>query len=79
MCFSIVFGKQFLAMGNKARGLSRFNSLLDLFSLTDKLILSPNNYNSCYSKPVNYDDIYEKLNIERRCSIGFIKKLLNKT
>lgn len=77
--FSIVFGKQFLAMGNKARGLSRFNSLLDLFSLTDKLILSPNNYNSCYSKPVNYDDIYEKLNIERRCSIGFILQLLNKT
>lgn len=42
--FSIIFRKQFLAIGNKKRGLSRFHSLLALFSLQNRLILSPDEY-----------------------------------
>ncbi len=36
--FSIIFKKPFIAIGNKGRGLSRFNSLLDTFNLKDRLI-----------------------------------------
>lgn len=36
--FSIVFNKPFIAYGNKSRGLSRFESLLKMFRLDDRLI-----------------------------------------
>ncbi len=36
--FSIIFNKPFLAIGNKDRGMSRFNSLLKLFQLEDRLV-----------------------------------------
>lgn len=36
--FSLIFNKPFLSIANHDRGLSRFSSLLDMFSLTDRLI-----------------------------------------
>ena len=36
--FSIIFNKPFISIGNKARGLSRFNSLLSIFNLEDRLV-----------------------------------------
>lgn len=36
--FSILFGKPFVAIGNKNRGMSRFESLLQTFGLSDRLI-----------------------------------------
>lgn len=55
--FSIIFGKQFLVIGNKERGLSRFCSLLDMFSIKTRLLLS-------------YED-YEKRKEELECCIDF--------
>ena len=42
--FSIIFGKEFIAYGNKNRGLSRFTSLLRMFGLEDRMILSFDEY-----------------------------------
>lgn len=36
--FSIIFNKQFIAIGNPGRGLARFISLLNMFALEDRLI-----------------------------------------
>lgn len=36
--FAIIFHKQFIVIGNKERGMSRFESLLDLFGLKDRLV-----------------------------------------
>lgn len=36
--FSIMFHKQFVVVGNKERGMSRFESLLDMFGLKDRLV-----------------------------------------
>lgn len=36
--FSIIFHKQFVVVGNKERGMSRFESLLDIFGLKDRLV-----------------------------------------
>lgn len=77
--FSIIFRKQFLAVGNKERGLSRFYSLLNLCSLSDRLILSPKDYHSyrsLLSKTIDYKDVYDELNIKLKYSIDFIKESL---
>lgn len=42
--FSIIFGKEFIAYGNKNRGLSRFTSLFRMFGLEDRMILSYDEY-----------------------------------
>lgn len=36
--FSILFGKPFVVIGNKERGMARFNSLLDMFGLNNRMI-----------------------------------------
>lgn len=69
--FSIIFGKQFLAVGNKDRGLSRFNSLLETFSLNDRLILSPDEYNGGL-KIIDYTQLQKKLYILQNQSISYL-------
>lgn len=39
--FSILFNKPFIAVGNSARGMARFESLLSQFGLTERLISDP--------------------------------------
>ncbi len=40
MAFAIIFNKPFLALGNTKRGMTRFSSLVKLFGLEDRIILS---------------------------------------
>lgn len=70
--FSIIFRKQFLAIGNKERGLSRFHSLLTLFSLQDRLILSPDEYKSNLSS-IDYDQVQARLQFLQAQSLSFLK------
>lgn len=70
--FSIIFKKQFLAIGNRERGVSRFISLLKLFSLEEKLILSSDEYKRCLSF-IDFDELYKKLFILQEQSISFLK------
>lgn len=42
MVFSIIFNKNFIAIGNKSRGLSRFISLLTLVGLEERLVYPEN-------------------------------------
>lgn len=69
--FSIIFGKQFLAVGNKDRGLSRFNSLLETFSLNNRLILSPDEYNGGL-KIIDYAQLQKKLYSLQNQSISYL-------
>lgn len=71
--FSIIFRKQFLAIGNKDRGLERFSSLLNLFSIKDRLISSPlSNYDNITE--INYAAIDQKLNGYRLSAMDYLKK-----
>lgn len=70
--FSIIFRKQFLAMGNKERGLSRFQSLLALFSLQDRLILSPDEYKRNLPL-IDYNQVQTRLHILQNQSLSFLK------
>lgn len=42
--FSIIFHKQFTVIANKERGVSRFQTLLKMFGLTDRMVYSPSEY-----------------------------------
>lgn len=44
--FSIIFQKPFIVIANKARGLSRFTSLLSLLNLQSHLLFAPSDYDS---------------------------------
>ncbi len=71
-CMSIVFRKPFVVVGNKARGINRFLSVLKLFGLENRLITKASEF-----KPDLYADLDEStisttLNTMRTKSINFI-------
>lgn len=78
--FSILFNKQFIVIGNKERGMSRFTSLLSIFQLDERLIYSKNDYENRIinlSTDIDYKIINNILNIERDKSYDFFYKSLN--
>lgn len=73
--FSIIFGKPFVVIGNKERGMARFMSLLEMFSLHNNLICDINDYNPAYSYGIN-TSVDEMLDNNRQLSIQFLKNAL---
>lgn len=73
--FSIIFKKQFIALGNDNRGLTRFLSLLNRFSLNDRLINLDIRFESILNvidKNIDYNAVYDKLSKEREKSYNFL-------
>lgn len=58
--FSILFNKQFITLGNKARGYDRFISLLGLFGLEDRLVTSKEEVEKVFI-PIDYSIVNAKL------------------
>ena len=54
--FSIIFNKPFLVIGNAKRGLARFNSLLKLFSLEERMIANINEVD-VYRKSIDWESV----------------------
>jgi len=76
--FSIIFNKPFICIGNFKRGNTRFESLLSIFSLENRYVLS---VEDCLLKQQNieyieYTNINRMLVEEKRKSIDFISKHL---
>lgn len=69
--FSIIFNKPFVAIGNEDRGLARFESLLKIFDLNDRL------NSSDFNTKINWQPVNEKLMDWRELSINFLKENLN--
>lgn len=61
MVFSIIFKKQFLVIGNKKRGLTRFSSLLKLLNLENKLVENPSDIENHMQLKINYAEVDQKL------------------
>ncbi|MGS2764945.1 polysaccharide pyruvyl transferase family protein [Sinomicrobium sp. M5D2P9] len=57
--FSILFKKQFICVGNKKRGYSRFESLLELLNLKERLIFdyTPENLNKLLKNKIDYNAV----------------------
>lgn len=76
--FSIIFNKPFIAIGNKDRGLTRFTSLLKLFNLEQRLIVSLDNIDiDIINKPIDYSKVNEILIEKQKESINFLQKALS--
>lgn len=77
--FSILFKKSFIAFGNKDRGLTRFTSLLNLFSLSERLFFSPEEYTRKKQnlKDIDFNLVYERLQEERNRTFRFLNVSLS--
>lgn len=73
--FSILFHKPFVVIGNKKRGYSRFESLLKLFGLENRLIEDASQFDISLLCPIS-DDTYRKLDEYRNNSMEFLNKAL---
>ena len=72
--FSIIFGKPFIAVGNVARGLSRMQSLMQMFGLEEHLISDVSQYDprKRYEQP---ESVGQKLNLLRSQATDFIAQI----
>lgn len=76
--FAILFNKPFIVYGNKARGLSRFDSLLQLFKLEDRRVSSETiNLAQILKSTINWSEVNEILCAERKASFRFLMKSLD--
>lgn len=76
--FSLIFNKQFIAIGNRSRGITRFISLLTSIDLIDRLILEDSeDYLSIIRQPIDYNRVNNKMNQLKSASKLFIKNVLS--
>ncbi len=77
--FSIIFKKPFIAIGNASRGMARFDSLLRMFKLENRLIHSVNDLTEeLINNEIDYDAVHEILAREREKAFTFLKDALEK-
>ena len=74
--FSIIFNRNFLTVGNSARGNSRFESLLSKFELQSRIIINPNEI-TLLVKEINYSKVNILLHKYRKESTDFLLMALS--
>ena len=72
--FSIIFGKPFVVIGNKNRGISRYESLFAMLSMDVHPIFS---VEDVISMNTNYDEVYYQLDKQRNKSICYLEQSLD--
>lgn len=74
--FSILHNIDFIALGNIERGLSRFQSLLKMFGLEDRLItdIDSVNIDNYVDKKIDWNTVNNILDKEKEKSLEFLKK-----
>lgn len=78
-CFCIIYEKQFYSLVNEYRGKARFESLLSLFCLEDRMIYNDNMLESiCFTNKINYTIVNEKVKIEKEKSMCWLKNAIHK-
>jgi hypothetical protein len=78
--FSILFGKNFIAFGNRDRGLDRFTTLLDGLGLGDRLVLDYDTTDIArlVREPVDYERVNTRLAALRERSRAFLLTALGR-
>lgn len=75
--FSIIFQKPFITFCNHSRGAERFRSLLAPLGLMNRLVeLDNSDISGLLNIPIDWKSVSEKLNINRKRSINFLKETL---
>lgn len=76
MVFSIIFHKPFVVIGNRRRGMSRFESLLGELGLTDRMVKDADNVEDVAAQEINWNEVELRLGRHREESIHFLLKAL---
>lgn len=71
--FSIIFNKPFIVYGNKERGLARFNSLLSIFKLEERIVSTEKEALKALSTPVDWNKVNLIHEQWKEKSISFLK------
>ncbi len=71
--FCILFRKQFVVYGNAFRGMARFNSLLSVFGLEERLVIGYEKYKEL--SPIDYTVVYSKLDVWRARSLKILQSI----
>lgn len=74
--FSILFNKPFLAIGNKARGMARFESLTGIFGLRENLVAPEAIGHAGNFPPIDWGRVNARLKEMRALSMSFLKESL---
>lgn len=75
--FSILFNIPFVALGNIKRGLTRFDSLLELFDLYDRLVLADDILShEIITESIDWNKVNEKVEKEKMKALLFLKENL---
>ena len=79
VCFSLIFKKNFMAIGNVDRGFSRFRSLGNIFECNDRIVNEASELinNDVILQPVNYGRIGEIMEHERKRSFEWLREALS--
>lgn len=74
--FSIIFRKQFVVIGNRHRGLERFNSLLPELGLERRMVLSFSEFKRNKEelfRPIDYSAVYSKYMARKADSMAWLE------
>ena len=74
--FSILFNKPFWVVGNKTRGMARFENLLSAFDLKSRMVSVDSIKEVNLNTPIDWDKVENKRNELRKISIDFLKAAL---
>ncbi|MCU4499501.1 polysaccharide pyruvyl transferase family protein [Acinetobacter radioresistens] len=75
--FSIIFNKPFIAIANIDRGYTRFESLLEIYNLKDRLFKSISDIDpNILKKEINWDSVNITKAQQKQYGIDFLKKAL---
>jgi len=72
----VIFNKPFLIIGNKERGMTRFNSLLDTFELHNRMIDNISDLHAIISNPIDWEKVNRIREEMKTYSIQFLKSNL---
>ena len=77
-CFSVIFQKDFVSIGNISRGIKRFESLLGLLGLTERMVTSLSELadKNLLAKDIDYKRVYTTINKEKDRSLVWLKNAL---
>ncbi|WP_338667628.1 polysaccharide pyruvyl transferase family protein [Pseudodesulfovibrio methanolicus] len=76
--FSILFHKPFIVYGNRMRGLARFNSVLKMVGLENRMIASLDDVDpNLWLEEVDWESVDNKLNVKRNISFNFLRDALS--
>mgnify|MGYP003482976686 FL=1 len=74
--FSILFEKPFIVYGNKDRGMARFNSLLSIFGLENRLITNSDDALRIINEPIDWKNVNAKKKEWQEKSFTFLENNL---